>query len=192
MANVCIGDGLTTDSQGRLTLNTQAWPFPVSVFGPFAQPLGFSGGLVFAPPRQIVQQDLYSGDDFPALNYDSPDNTDPDGFSRTFFFQLHNVDPGRRMHGIALIEIDVRFLLQPGAEVSVHAVGGNEAHRFRNDGASTRALHFEFTRNLTVSIPPGGDQTLTWDVSTALLQGVANVTGIFQTFRVMAVSSQPV
>ena len=192
MASVCIGDGLTTDQQGRLTLNVQAWPFPVSVFGPFAQPVGMSGGFLFAPPRQVVQHDLYTGDDFPALNYDSPDNTDADGFNHQFQFTVHNVDPGRRMHGIALIEVDVRTLLQIGAEVSVHAVNGNEATRYRNDGTSSRSLHFEFTRTLTVSIPPGGDQTLTWDVSTALLQGVANVTQVLQTLRVMAVSSQPV
>jgi hypothetical protein len=195
MVNVCIGEGLTTDGTGRLTLDTPAWPFPVAADGPFNQPLGLAAdGRLYAPPRQIVMNDYYTGTDFPAMNYDAPDTTNPDGFIKQFTITITNPDPGRRMRGIALVEIDIRLMMEGnGPEVTVF--GGestNEAHRFRNDSPTAHPVHFEFIRSLEVNIPPGGTQPLTWNAGTTKAAGTAHVTYVFNAVRILAVSSDPV
>jgi hypothetical protein len=194
VANVCVGCGFTVDAQGRLVPDVAAWPLPCDPDeSPFRQPVGCgTDGRLWAPPRQVVMTDLFTGTNTAGLVYTAPANQNPNGFCRTFSLTITNPDPCRRMHGVALIEIDARVNLIPNSEFRVEAVNGNDAQRIRNDSAQTRQPFCEFTRNLTVSIPPGGTQTLTWEVCLATSPTTgSDLVSIANTVRIMAVSSQP-
>src|SRR5690606_36825445 len=125
----------------------------------------------------IVQSTLFSGGT-PGLDYNAPGGgVSAEGFSREFSLRIENPDPCRRLSGILLIEIDVRLFLPPRSQCDVGAVG-NIAWTGRNDDNISHQILNEFTRSLTVSIPPGGSQTLAWNVHTNMRQNNGKVTSV--------------
>lgn len=188
MANVCISSGLTTDAEGHLTLDVGPWRYGCDPSEGFSQPVGLGDdGRAYAPPRQIVMTNQYSGNT-PGLSWTG--SVVANQFNREFELTVDNPDPCRRMHGIVLLTVDVRVNLEPNATVSVFAAG-NLGWRMRNSAPRNMQMCNEFVRTLQLSIDPGGTQQLTWRVVTDLVAGAGRTVAVYQVARIMAVSSQP-
>lgn len=189
MANVCISGGLTTDAQGRLTIDAAPWPWPCDPGTSNREPVGISAdGRLWAPPRQMVVERYFSG--LPSLDFDPPDpGVNASGFSREFTIEISNPDPCRPLRGILILHIDLRCQIAPNAQIVVAAMGNN-AWTMRNEGSSMHRFFNEFTRTIAVSIPAADTETYSWTVSSDLVQGQTGyVTSVSNTVRLMAVSN---
>jgi hypothetical protein len=191
MAAVCIGPGLTTDSQGRLTVEQAPWQYPCE--GSRGEPVIVdASGNLRSGPRQQVLNTFYS-ENTPGFIW-TPPNGIAGNICNLFAVDVTNPDPCRRMRGVAF------WTLRVVANIATHAAlqvsgAGDAAHTYRNDTDEDFITIFhDFMRTGPIEIPPSGTYGVGMQLCSTRTEGAAtatNVTEMRAALRIMAVSETP-